>query len=227
MTAHLLGAYVIGSVARGEADALSDLDVLAIVQDGRGKVPESKIHSLIPPDISGPDIGISWYGIKRIRQMFENGELFAWHIWREHMVLAEQHFSLADLGPPAEYKNALLDIQSFERILAGSPVHLSEAPGNAVYEFGLLYVCLRNIGMSASAILKDWPDFSRYSPFKFNEIVKLPMSIEDYNCAMQCRMAGQRGITPPESLDAEFVQQCYKDSLEWVGLLKEIVRAQR
>lgn len=226
MSGELLGCYIIGSVARGEDDERSDLDILAIVRDGKGKVSSEDILALVPDKERYREAGISWYGVNRIRQMFTNGELFAWHIWREHIILYERGVSLSGLGPPNSYRNALLDLESFERILLGSPANLEVAPENTIYEFGLLYVCLRNIAMSASGMLRDWPDFSRYSPYHLPEVPTLPMPRQEYDVAMECRMAGQRGISPPKTVDAQLVLSCYKGAVTWIGLLKELLRAQ-
>ena len=44
----LIAVYVFGSVGRGQQDSLSDLDLLAIVKNGSGKVPESSVVSRVP-----------------------------------------------------------------------------------------------------------------------------------------------------------------------------------
>ena len=46
----LLGVYVFGSVARGDRDLRSDLDLLAVVADGRGKVKEEDVHVHVPSE---------------------------------------------------------------------------------------------------------------------------------------------------------------------------------
>jgi Nucleotidyltransferase domain len=83
----LLGAYVFGSIGRGDQDNLSDLDVLAVVKNGSGKIAESKIASYVPAQFGPLKLSISWYGGDRLRQMFRNGELFAWHLYRETIPL--------------------------------------------------------------------------------------------------------------------------------------------
>ena len=79
----LIAAYVFGSVGRGQQDELSDLDLLAIVKNGGGKVHEEVVASHIPRDLQCLKLSISWYGANRLREMFRNGELFAWHLYRE------------------------------------------------------------------------------------------------------------------------------------------------
>ena len=76
-----------GSVGRGQQDRLSDLDVLCVVQNGAGRLAEGSIVDYIPPELCSLKLSISWYGGNRIREMFRNGELFAWHLHRETIPL--------------------------------------------------------------------------------------------------------------------------------------------
>lgn len=228
MTGKLLGSYIIGSVARGEQDDKSDLDVLVIVEDGRGRVDESAIQQMIPRKFDAFELGISWYGKNRILDMFSNGELFSWHIWKEHIVLFEEKdFSLKSLGPPTPYKGALADITSFEKVLSRIPDFLDVCPNNAVYELGLIYVCLRNIAMSASSQIEGVPDFSRYSPFRLAHLGVVPMSKAHYDLAMRCRMAGQRGIEPPKEVSPALVVECFLQASAWINHLKEFLHNER
>ncbi|MXO92713.1 hypothetical protein GRI62_03710 [Erythrobacter arachoides] len=222
MMGKIFGFYLIGSVARNEFDALSDLDLLAIVQDGAGKVDEKALLSFIPDKYAAMDASVSWYGRRRINEMLKNGELFAWHIWQEHIALFESNgFSLRGLGPPRPYKNSLVDVRSFRKILREVPGRLRLSPTNVIYEFGLIYVCLRNIAMSASAKLCDAPDFSRYSPFRINLSQPLPMTRECYEKAMMCRMAGQRGLSLPDHPSADEVISLYEGLESWLSILEE------
>jgi hypothetical protein len=97
--------------------------------------------------------------------MFKNGDLFAWHLALEAMPLFETFPILDMLGEPAPYTETVADIASFHAVLNGIPRQLGANEFNAVYETGLIYVCVRNIAMAASWLLCPHPDFSRYSPF--------------------------------------------------------------
>jgi len=209
MMDNLLGVYIFGSVARGERDALSDLDLLAIVADGRGKVPEDVVLRYVPPQLREMEASISWYGGNRLAEMFRNGELFAWHLHQETKPIFEREQVIAALGKPAPYSGACEDVASFEKILRAIPHQLITSPKNAVYELGLVYVCLRNICMAASAVLCGRPDFSRYSPFALGGMLPIPLSRNEYETAMACRMAGQRGIMPPLDVTPAKVTDIY------------------
>jgi hypothetical protein len=193
----LLAIYVFGSVARDQGDAQSDLDLLAIVADGCGKVDEKDVLAHIPAEMRQFEPSVSWYGHARIGQMFRNGELFAWHLHYEAVPIFDPQLVLPTLGPPAPYVTAVDDVAFFETLLASIAPQLETQPGNAVYELGLVYVCLRNIGMAASGALASKPNFSRYSPYELPGVDPPPLTRSAYETAMACRMAGQRGIVPP------------------------------
>ncbi|WP_294329205.1 nucleotidyltransferase domain-containing protein [uncultured Sphingomonas sp.] len=216
----LLGVYVFGSVARGDRDPRSDLDLLAVVADGRGKVEESEVYSYVPPDLADLEASISWYGQRRLGAMFANGELFGWHLHQEAIPLFETEPVIAKLRVPAPYRDAAADVASFEKVLSGIPDQLQASPENAVYELGLVYVCLRNICMAASSVLCDRPDFSRYSPFQLRGISPVPITIEEYDLAMSCRMAGQRGLQPPSAVSKSLVANLHDRIRPWIAELR-------
>ncbi|WP_066820941.1 nucleotidyltransferase domain-containing protein [Sphingomonas mali] len=216
----LLGVYLFGSVARGDRDQRSDVDLLAVVADGEGKVDEQEVVLHIPLDLRDLEPSVSWYGRQRLGQMFANGELFAWHLYRETVPLFEAVPVIAELGEPTPYCDAALDVASFEKILSGIPAQLRASPENAVYELGLVYVCLRNICMAASAMLCDRPDFSRYSPFHLKEVVDVPITMAEYDLAMTCRMAGQRGLQPPQKVTQSQVLSIHDRLVSWVAGLR-------
>lgn len=219
----LIGIYIFGSVGRGQQDALSDLDLLAIVKNGAGKISELSVVSHVPEAFRGLKPSISWYGGDRLSEMFRNGELFAWHLHRETLPLYDPNSFLKSLGQPAEYRDAAVDTRSFQKVLKGIPSQISANEYNAVYEAGLIYVCLRNIAMAASWSLCDFPDFTRYSPFKLKRIRQCPISREEFDLTMTCRMAGQRGKVPPAHVDRELVLDIYQRLDPWIEQLCLIV----
>ncbi|MFC1459291.1 nucleotidyltransferase domain-containing protein [Microvirga arabica] len=212
----LIGAYVFGSVGRGQHDSLSDLDVLAVVENGSGKVDEALVASLIPDDLTPLKLSISWYGRNRLREMFQNGELFAWHLHQETIPLFDPHQFLKALGQPNHYRDCLADVASFQKVLSEIPLQVSRNESNAVYEAGLIYVCLRNIAMAASWALCEKPDFSRYSAFRLRGYYPCPISLSEFELTMSCRMAGQRGLDPPKGVDRSFVLDLFERLEHWV-----------
>jgi len=182
---------IFGSMARGDYDSLSDADVLVVVRDRSGKVPEQAIFDCLEPIVRRPP-SISWYGRKRLGEMFKNGHLFAWHLFNESISVFGPNNIEELFGRPLPYRDALTDIRSFETIFDGIPNAIRICPQNAIYELGLLYVCVRNIAMSASWHLCGQPNFSRYAPFEVGH-KPLTLTVEEYEHVMSCRMASQRG----------------------------------
>jgi predicted nucleotidyltransferase len=120
----LIGVYVFGSVGRGEQDDRSDLDLLAVVKNRTGQVAEKEVLRYVPPVWKNLKSSISWYGDERMKTMFGNGELFAWHLHRETIPLYDPSHFLKNLGRPSEYKDGMEDIASFQNILRGIPVQM-------------------------------------------------------------------------------------------------------
>jgi predicted nucleotidyltransferase len=220
----LIGTYIFGSVGRGQQDGLSDLDILAVVKNGRGRVADNVVIATVPDEFKSLKASIAWYGGDRLREMFKNGELFAWHLHRETIPMFDPEGFLAKLGKPSEYREFLADIFSFRKVIIGIPPQLTLNVFNAVYEAGLFYVCLRNIAMAASWVLCEAPDFSRYSPFNLAGIDPCPISVRDYEITMACRLAGQRGLTPPDGVDGKFVLNVFNAVHPWIQELVSAVQ---
>ena len=213
----LLATYVFGSVARAQGDAQSDLDLLAIVADGCGKVDAEDVLAHVPQQMCNFDPSISWYGLNRIKEMYRNGDLFAWHLCHEALPLYDPECILDGLGKPASYCTAPEDVAFFEALLFSIPSNLKARPANVVYELGLVYVCLRNIGMAASGKIAGKPNFSRYSPYELPGMAPPPMARSDYDVAMACRMAGQRGIIPPGAPNAANIISLCSSLRPWIA----------
>lgn len=214
----LLALYIFGSTARGDADDRSDLDILAVVEDQQGTVSIQEVERKLPRHLKNRELSISWYGENRIIEMFDNGELFAWHLYRETVPIFENRAIISELGRPSFYEGGLQDVSSFRKILNGIPFQVDTAPENAVYEMGLIYVCLRNIAMAASWTLRGVPDFSRYSPFELPHVRPVPLSRGEFDMAMRCRLAGQRGLSPP-LVAASQVREIHDRIDRWIAEL--------
>jgi hypothetical protein len=118
-----------------------------------------------------------------------------------------------------DYQDFVADVASFQKVLSGIPEQVGHNENNAIYEAGLMYVCLRNIAMAASWVLCELPDFSRSSPFRLTKFDPCPISARDYQITMACRMAGQRGLVPPEGVTRAFVIDLFERLDPWVDKL--------
>ncbi len=210
---NVVSVRVFGSMAREDDDDLSDADILVVVRDRSGKVPEQVVSDYVRPWV-GRVPTTSWYGRERLQTMFDSGHLFAWHLYRESRPLWGPANIEELFGQPAPYQDALLDIYSFQGVMESIPAVLRHCPNNAIYEMGLLYVCVRNIAMSASWHLCDEPDFSRYSPFNLDSS-QFCASRADYELAMSCRMASQRGLRTFDIVTSNKVLELQKVLILW------------
>jgi predicted nucleotidyltransferase len=224
MTGVLIASYIFGSVGRQDHDALSDLDILAVVEDGAGLVNEAVVLGSVPAEYRHLQPSISWYGAERLEEMFNNGELFAWHLHDQAKPLFDPDKFLSRMGLPGAYTEAEHDIASFLSILEGIPDALDKEPLNAAFEAGLLFVCLRNIGMAASAVLNDTADFSRYSCLRLSGASPCPLPAGKFDMLMQARMASQRGLAPPVEADDQWVREALVEVQPWLDEVLEKVR---
>jgi hypothetical protein len=124
-----------------------------------------------------------------------------------------------------KYRDAVEDTRSFQKVLRGIAAQLAANEHNAVYEAGLIYVCMRNIAMAASSVLCEHPDFTRYSPFNLPSMRPCPISRAEFNLTMDCRMASQRGVMPPSSARAAVVTDLYRRLEPWIEELCVTVEA--
>ena len=215
---------IYGSRARGDADDISDLDVL-IVQ--REKTPPIYRHDLEDKlrDL-GSYISFSWYSETAIARMYREGHLFAWHLYKESTKIdAIGDLDFIDyLSAPNPYREAVADVDGFRRIIDGVAGSIAAAAGNACYEAGLLYVCCRNLAMIASSYLADGPYFNRRSPFLLADKLQIPfpLSREDHDLNMRARHFGGRGIKIHRSHDR--VKQMAADITLWGGGISQYVK---
>lgn len=213
---------VFGSYARGDFDALSDLDVLVLVKDGSGTTSEEVVVEAITPLLPKRP-SVSFYGERKLRAMFEEGHLYAWHLFLESHSIAGFPDMKTIFGQPSAYGTALEDVAGLIKILDDVERQIRSAPHNSIFEMGILYVCARNIAMSASWHFSRQPDFGRYSPFSFPKI-PFPLSKTQYEIMMQCRMASTRG-EGPIAVTPEHVVNIARELVPWAARITTLLRS--
>ena len=205
---------VFGSRTRGDYDEFSDFDIIVVYEEPntlfREKIKnfmEKKFHS---------DISISWYSKTKLDNYFQEGHLFAWHLYLESETIEGLPDNyLKPFFKPNEYKNHKVDVLSLIKIIDSIKKALEKNQNNIIYEAGLLYVCCRNIAMSASSKLGEKLEFGRYSPFNLTKSKTIfPISKEDYRILIDCRFASMRGAHP-KNLEHERLLQLVKSSKNW------------
>lgn len=173
--------YIFGSVLSGDVDSGSDVDVLAIVND-------ETAYRHLPRDWSV-------YTRTRLEELFKRGTLFAWHLYQgSKLIYASGHTgTLSELGAPAEYKDAALEIAALTEMAREAVGEILSGTASMIYEHGLLFLAARDIAMAASSYLNGEFDFSRHCALRLRD-TPLPFLCEEYAFLMACRRATTRGM---------------------------------
>ncbi len=218
----ILSLRLFGSVARADSDVNSDLDVLAVLPSDR---PLSSDLKCTVERLFDQNASISWYSRRRIEEMFNEGHLFAWHLFNESLPLIPDF--IEGLGQPRNYEEAVADVESLIEILIPIPTQLDNCAGNAVYEAGLLFLCMRNIALSASWFSPTGLDFTRHSPFNTERTlgINFPITRKDYDVLIKCRLSGQRGFSSPK-ISSKDVCALQCQALRWASEVKLFIGGQ-
>lgn len=217
------GIYLYGSSARGDAVAQSDIDILVIV-DSSHPIDREVVEIPVGLFDSGVCSDLSFYSVSRIKKMYEEGHLFAWHLHKESRYIAGID-RLSELGYPAEYCGFIDDAGSLFDLLSSIPSNLMKNSRNAVYEAGIAYVCSRNIAMSASYYSSAGLSFSAYAPYFLGYADNpFPLNQQEYEQLRLARLSGTRGMDIPE-IDPDALRFQVNCLLDWSRI--EIERVKR
>ena len=109
-----------GSAFRKEIDDLSDIDVLVVYSRAPSQPERADIRSTIL-DRVGTAAEIAEYEEQRIRDFFELGDLFAWHLHYESRPLLDKTDNFfSSLPHPRRYAKAGEDTRQFAIWLTAS-----------------------------------------------------------------------------------------------------------
>jgi predicted nucleotidyltransferase len=153
-----LEAWLYGSAARGDADALSDVDVLVITEPGESM----DVVELDLPETATP----SWYTWPEIEAMVDYGSLFLLHVKAERQPLREEEPPrlrqlLAELPP---YARADQELDSFRRVVVDVEESAAGDP-SPQFELAVLATAARHAAILGCYLLGS-PEFGRCRPFR-------------------------------------------------------------
>lgn len=170
--------YAFGSLCRGEIDRSSDIDLLACV---------SSTTDVIDPE------KFSIYGHDRLRQLWQQGNPFAWHLHLESKLLfsSDGEDFIALLGVPGRYTKASTDCAQFSRLFAESQTKLSESTNSATFNLSCMFLATRNFATCYS-LHTGTPNFSRNSPLQIARPLRIEKSI--FDVLSHARILSTRGI---------------------------------
>lgn len=180
MTTHF---YAFGSICRGEIDPASDIDLLACISTPKPEIDPKKF---------------SIYTYERIRQLWCEGNPFAWHLHLESRLIFTSDGSdfLADLGAPSRYTRISEDCVKFHKLFSESYHSLIRTSNSMVFHLSCMFLATRNFATCYS-FSTDRPIFSRKSPLLIDR--KLPISDEIFNVLVRARILSTRGYGTPLS----------------------------
>lgn len=172
--------YVFGSLVRGEIDVDSDVDILAVVseQSEKKNLPANFLK----------------YTMSELIKSFEKGELFAHHLAHEsQLIYSDDGRDIIELlGSPTPYSLALEHIIQFKEIGLSAIERIRKNTSATVFNYGLIYMALRDVAMILSYIQGDRPSFSKNSPYHVSPQLTLPKA--KYSLLRRCRAASTRGV---------------------------------
>jgi hypothetical protein len=172
--------YAFGSVCRGDVSPSSDIDLLAVVQG-------------YDPRFSPDDYSI--YSYERIREIWEEGNPFAWHLAIESKLLYSPDASdfLKSLGKPTANRNCLQDCEKFFALFREARCSFESLGESKVFDLSMVFLGIRNFATCFSLGTLDKPDFSRSSALRLGEH-SLSISREAYKILERSRILCTRAI---------------------------------
>jgi predicted nucleotidyltransferase len=123
--------YAFGSVCRGDVSPASDIDLLAVVQ--------GHDQRFSPDDYS-------IYSYERIREIWEEGNPFAWHLAFEAKLLysSDESDFLKSLGKPMAYRNCLQDCEKFFALFRESRYSFESHADSKIFDLWIVFLPIRN-----------------------------------------------------------------------------------
>jgi len=172
--------YAFGSLCRGDIDTDSDIDLLAVVEGHEPRVSPSTF---------------SIYSYQRIKDLWSEGNPFAWHLALESRLVFTHDESdyLRSLGTPSRYRNCTRDCQKFFELFKQALRSLESGGGNKVFELSTIFLSVRNIATCFSLGIGKQPDFSRRSALRLDE-KKAPLSDNAYSLLIRARVLSTRAF---------------------------------
>lgn len=203
--------YAFGSICRGEVDASSDIDMLAIVNDY-----DSRFN---PSDYSV-------YSYKRIHDLWSQGNPFAWHLFLESKLVYSQNDIdfLQSIGEPRSYKSGIEDCEKFREIFLSAKESIASSDLTEIFDLSSVFLGVRNFATCYSLHSELTPDFSRNSALNLGDH-SIPIDASTYRLFERSRVLCTRGfgeILNSSEIDSAKKTLCEIDS--WMVEMLKIMK---
>ena len=169
--------YAFGSVCRGEIDRGSDIDLLACTDQSAPQIDTEKY---------------SVYQYERLKDLWNEGNPFAWHLHLESKLLFSPDGSdfLKGLGVPSSYRGIRDDLEKFKSLFDRSFQALGELNNSTTFHLSCIFLAIRNYATCYS-LSTGSPIFSRRSPLMVTP--NLDIDPEAFSVLMRARLLSTRG----------------------------------
>lgn len=199
--------YAFGSACRGELDDGSDIDLLACIGTG-GEQLDHRAYSV--------------YRYQRLRELWLEGNPFAWHLHLEARLIFTDDGSdfLSDLRTPAPYRAVKADCAKFRTLFEQSWHALKQGSNSATFHLSCMFLAVRNFATCHSLALGR-PIFSRRSPLMITPA--LPMAAEVFLTLTRARLLSTRGHG--KRLEREEIEQAIAEAAlipDWMHILRSL-----
>jgi hypothetical protein len=174
--------YAFGSICRGDVSRSSDIDLLAVVE-GFDERFDPNVYSI--------------YSYQRVREIWDEGNPFAWHLATESKLLFSTDGSdlLQSLGNPGLYRACRHDCRKFYQLFADAKASLAQNDATKIFDLSMVFLGIRNFATCFSLGCLQKPDFSRHSALRLGTS-SLPIAAEPYSVFERARILCTRGHGP-------------------------------
>lgn len=205
MNMHL---YAFGSICRGDLDKLSDVDLLAVVDQFDDRLDPEKF---------------SIYSGIRMKELWTDGNPFAWHLWSEARLLfsSDSRDLLRDLGEPSQYKYVKRDCEKFHELFDDSAVALISGSPTRVFELSSIFLAVRNVATCFALGRLGLFEFSRFSALKLDGN-SLQIDHEVFDILQRARILSTRGLGDvPSDSEVKQVLKAVPSIRDWMNKIVE------
>lgn len=203
--------YAFGSIVRGDVVLGSDVDLLAVVNG---------LDTRFDPDV------FSIYSYLRIRELWREGNPFAWHLSLESKLLYSSTGSnfLEELGRPAAYRRCKIDCEKFFALFHEASLAVAAGTNSLTFNLSIVFLSIRNFATCYSLGLMGKPNFSRTSAISLGTD-SIQLTKTTFSVLERARILSTRGFGSPIIEDeAKFASEEFCKIDSW---MKELLRKVR
>ena len=171
--------YAFGSICRGDMSLGSDIDLLVIVESHDSRIDPNTF---------------SMYSYKRIQEIWQEGNPFAWHLSSESRLLfsSDKLDYLKLLGSPEIYKTCVKDCEKFFSLFCEAHASIIGGGNSRIFDLSTVFLSIRNIATCFSLGTMEQPVFSRNSALSL-EANTIPIILSNYHILERARLLCTRG----------------------------------